>query len=597
MGLGWDHFEDTKFPLAKYASNHFGEHVCLAGGDHGDPLESLLKAFFAFHGIGFQKLCSILRNPLESISFNGWPNIPSYPLYHTCKYGFYQTTKSLLEETTKSWLEETTKSWLEMSYLWPFSSTMGDECIAAAASHGHLEVVKLLLENGADGESAFQVAVRHCHFEIAKLLLENGDNGGSALLLAAHHHDLGVTKFLLENGVNVNSEDKGGTALKYAILGGDMEIVRLLLDHGADMNAQRGAALQQAILHHDMEVVKLLLGHGGKTPLQLAADHVELIKLLLENGADVNAKGEYDETALHWAASGGHLNVVRLLLQNGADVNAEGYDGTALQQAASGGHLEVVILLLDNGADVKADHGTRAALQQAASSGCKAALKLLQHEADVDATGGKDGTSLQRAELQRRTKIAELLINYDEGGTTVHHTTSAGDTPLAGLLLEKPEQGISVGQAEIQPFPVESEEDRVDAGFKMDVLDLDVVPKSASKNTIMPLKDKDLDADVRKRVSTLVEKHNKRRKTGIQIDIFTLDLQLTSWYSGSGMAIKVKAAEEEDEDEAEELQMPEAKLSAASEEREDEAEPQEKPEAGSSKGKEREMDVESDKGK
>jgi len=60
----------------------------------------------------------------------------------------------------------------------------------------------------------------------------------------------------------------------------------------------------------------------------------------------------------------------------------------------------------------------------------------------------------------------------------------------------------------------------------------------------------------------------------------------------------VKAAEEEDEDEAEELQTPEAKSSAASEEREDEAEPWEMPEfeEGSSRGREREMDVESDKG-
>ena len=258
---------------------------------------------------------------------------------------------------------------------------------------------------------------------------------------------------------------------------------------------------------------------------------------------------------------------------------------TALQQAASGGHLEVVILLLDNGADVNAVEGY--ALQQAASSDCKAVLNLLlQHRADVNATGREDGTALQRSELQRRMEIAELSKKRDEGGTTVHHTTSADDTPLASLLLEKPEQGISVGQAEIQSFPVESEDDRVDARFKMDILDPYVLPnfKSAWKKTIMPLA----------RVSILVEKPNKRRKTG-KIGMLTLDPQLTSWYSGSGRAIKMKAAEEENEDEEE----PEAKSSAASEEREYtvEAESQETPEAGSVKGKEREVDVDSDRGK
>lgn len=82
---------------------------------------------------------------------------------------------------------------------------------------------------------------------------------------------------------------------------------------------------------------------------------------------------------------------------------------------------------------------------------------------------------------------------------------------------------------------------------------------------------------------------SSRSPTREESHIFTLDLQLTSWYSGSGRAIEVKPGEEEDEDEAEELQTAEAEFSAASEGGEDEV--------GSSKGKEREMDVESDEGK
>jgi ankyrin repeat protein len=110
--------------------------------------------------------------------------------------------------------------------------------------------------------------------------------------------------------------------------------LKLLLDLGANVNAKRGyngTALQQA-------------ASGG---------HLEVVRLLLDHGANINAKEAIDGSALHKAAFGGHLEVVKLLLDLGVNVNAEGgYDGTALQQAASGGHLKVVRLLLDHGANI-----------------------------------------------------------------------------------------------------------------------------------------------------------------------------------------------------------------------------------------------------
>jgi ankyrin repeat protein len=98
----------------------------------------------------------------------------------------------------------------------------------------------------------------------------------------------------------------------------------------------------------------------GRTALHLAAmnGHLEIVKLLLEHGADVNAKTKegYGYTALHSAASNGHLEIVKLLLEHGADVNAKTkYGGyTALHSATMNGHLEIVKLLLEHGADVNA---------------------------------------------------------------------------------------------------------------------------------------------------------------------------------------------------------------------------------------------------
>lgn len=81
-----------------------------------------------------------------------------------------------------------------------------------------------------------------------------------------------------------------------------------------------------------------------------------MVKLLLFLGADVNAKSKSfsGRTALQAAAASGHINVVKLLLDNAADVNVAGPIGTALHAAAEAGYIDLVKMLLDNGADIDA---------------------------------------------------------------------------------------------------------------------------------------------------------------------------------------------------------------------------------------------------
>ncbi|KAF2623342.1 hypothetical protein BU25DRAFT_177537 [Macroventuria anomochaeta] len=79
--------------------------------------------------------------------------------------------------------------------------------------------------------------------------------------------------------------------------------------------------------------------------------HDEVVKMLLDKGADVNAQSGYYGNALHAASAGGHEQVVKMLLDKGADVNAQGgYSGNALQAASAGGHEQVIEMLLDAGA-------------------------------------------------------------------------------------------------------------------------------------------------------------------------------------------------------------------------------------------------------
>jgi ankyrin repeat protein len=91
------------------------------------------------------------------------------------------------------------------------------------------------------------------------------------------------------------------------------------------------------------------------TPLIVAAAYgrTEVVKLLLDKGADVNMGNEGSETALHYAARHGHTEVMKILLEHGADVSEAGTGcGTPLQWATQNGQVKAAELLLAHGADI-----------------------------------------------------------------------------------------------------------------------------------------------------------------------------------------------------------------------------------------------------
>jgi len=103
---------------------------------------------------------------------------------------------------------------------------------------------------------------------------------------------------------------------------------------------------------------------------------LDTVKQLLDNGADVNLK-DSDMTALHYATSGKHEKIVVLLLESGADANArDGTDRTPLITAAFWGHIGIARRLIEKGADVNAkDNIGTTALDQAQNVGLKSLLR------------------------------------------------------------------------------------------------------------------------------------------------------------------------------------------------------------------------------
>ncbi|ERF68928.1 hypothetical protein EPUS_09418 [Endocarpon pusillum Z07020] len=212
-------------------------------------------------------------------------------------------------------------------------------------------------------------------------------------LAAFNGHDKVMRTILVDEDVDINRTDRdGNTALMWALLKGHekmVQMVQMLLEKGAEVNAQ-----------------------GGKygNALQAASNrgHEKVVQMLLDKGAEVNAQGGYYGNALYEASNGGHEKVVRILLDLGAKVNAQGgYYGNALQAAAWGGYEKVMQMLLDKGAKVNVQGGHYGNALQAASWGGheKVVQMLLDLGAKVNAQGGYYGNALQarhRMEVTRR---------------------------------------------------------------------------------------------------------------------------------------------------------------------------------------------------
>ncbi len=223
---------------------------------------------------------------------------------------------------------------------------------------------------------------------------------------------------LIQKGVDINAKDKDGmTALMKTARAGQAEIVKILIDNGADVNAVEKNGYPVLVLAESMPF-----------PSQ-----VEIIKLLLDKGAMANAKSKAGWTALMEAAKGhsyltrslmekGHKDVAmvptefaKLLIEKGADVNAK-YEsgGTALMIAAENGQTETVRLLIEKGADVKAtDENGNTALMYSVGGFASLAKRLSKKE-DL------------KAFVSIPIEIIKLLINggafdaKNEGGLTAY---------------------------------------------------------------------------------------------------------------------------------------------------------------------------------
>ena len=258
---------------------------------------------------------------------------------------------------------------------------------------------------------------------VTALLIPMAAQDASSLFDTVRSGDLRALKSGLRKPDAAKTKDsKGVTLLMYAAAFGSPEAVRMLIEAGADINAKNSF---------------------DATALMWAAGDPVKARTLIEHGADVNARSKQGRTALIIAAGhDGNSETVRLLLEKGADARMkDSLDITPLQMAAAAGDLESVRLLLEKGLDVNAaDKAGNTALLVAAGSDNPALVKLLLAKgANVNAANTFSGTvkfgpialvhltPLMLAVPHSSPPMVKMLL---DAGANVNEKDVRGMTPL-----------------------------------------------------------------------------------------------------------------------------------------------------------------------
>lgn len=211
---------------------------------------------------------------------------------------------------------------------------------------------------------------------------------------------------------------------------GDPEIIKGFIGYGADLNFRdeeyHMTPLHNASHYGQFDAVMLLLEHGadvnaknieGNNPLFAAVhqQHLEISRVLIERGADINARNKFGYTPIRTASRMGNTEILKLLIGKGADVNVKDNKGdTPLHFAVDGGSTVTVQILITHGADINAvgSHGG-SPVHIAVAFRFNDILKMLVEKgADLNARDRRGNTPLDLAEQRGYAETIEILNNY-----------------------------------------------------------------------------------------------------------------------------------------------------------------------------------------
>jgi ankyrin repeat protein len=332
----------------------------------------------------------------------------------------------------------------------PEDSSQQSTPLHIAARNGHANVVEALLSNGADvkarapyEQTALHIACANGHAPIVDLLAKAGadlnardENNFTPLYEASLWGNFAPVKALVDLGADMSlgtstEQGQGWTPLIVASEEGYVRTLHILLVGKADPNlpGPHGTPLHYAVRKGHVNICRLLMNYGADpnqakldppiltqifTNVKEAEVRLELLRILVENGAHVDATDRSKMSGLLHAATLGDIPCGEYLLGHGADISHADDDGrTALWIAVDNGHVEFVRLLLDKTGDRhRADQNEQAQLLRAVKYSEMTRL-LLHHGVDPDVRSADGMTALMQAASISSPETVKVLLEYE----------------------------------------------------------------------------------------------------------------------------------------------------------------------------------------
>ena len=336
--------------------------------------------------------------------------------------------------------------------------------LSYAMENSDENIVKYLVENGADMYSyeitALYQAVLNLNPKLVEYFLDKGasiekaggtDVYGNIMMAAAGSKfnnsndkspvDLTLLEKSAENSAKItemligkadkniiNDSLEGKTPLIIAVGNSYIDTAKILIENGANINAvdiEGWSALSYAVNNGDIEIAKLLLENKAKIKDELliaikspiVESSINMMKLLIDNKANINYTDENGFNPLNIAIESGDMELTKFLITNGANVNSLMQDGVSLiGYAIAQNNMDLLQILIENGANVNYTNG-----DSWADTPLKTASRL-----------GLD--NVVRILLTRNADINAVDMN---GNTALHTAALNSQLSIVKLLLEK----------------------------------------------------------------------------------------------------------------------------------------------------------------
>ena len=345
----------------------------------------------------------------------------------------------------------------------------GDTCLHNAVSGGcSKEVLETIITHGADvnitnrsSGTALMMACQKGNTAAMSVFLSSGanpnipDEKGNTLLHIAMENNISAdtVQIVIDHGANVNATNKQNeTPLVLASHNENVDAVNMLLKVGADTNI----SFNDTCLHHVLrrrcskEMLQAIINHGaeinatdtnGRTALMIACakGNSDAINTLLEAGADPKITDADGETCLYYAVDGCcSKEVLQIIINHGADVNATNTNNvTALMTAYKKSNADAICVFLNAGASrdvVVADRNIcfHDAVSRAFSK--EVLQAMISHGSDVNSTNTNNVTPLMMACQKGNIDVISVLLTAgsnpnlanDDGDTWLHCCVEVG---------------------------------------------------------------------------------------------------------------------------------------------------------------------------